>query len=134
MHEARGVDRREAVTGSDVVAKHVPPVAQRLVLPVAQRATLDQRHGDEHLVTVQAALVYADDVGVVDRGEGLGLAQQASALERVILLAQPQELDRDLAPELGVRGEEHLTHATTAERVAQQVLADPRRLRRLRRL
>ena len=61
------------------------------------------------------AVVDADDVGVLEPGGRLGLAAEALDELGVLGEAAVQQLQRDLAPELLVLGEEHVGHPARAE-------------------
>ena len=65
-----------------------------------------------------------DDVGVVERRGGAGLAVEAIDVGLVEGLLGGQHLDRDAAPELRVFGEEHLPHAAGADLVEDAVRAE----------
>ena len=56
-----------------------------------------------------------DDVGVLERGHGLGLALEALAALGVASELLGQHLERHVAVEPGVAGAVHLAHATLAE-------------------
>ena len=94
-----------------------PQLIDRSLLPdqLLERAAREVLHRDVVRVVVLAAVVDADDVRVLEAGGGLGLAPEA--LDEARVLGEPvvQELQRDLAPELLVLGEEHIGHASGAE-------------------
>ena len=69
--------------------------------------------------------VYAGDVGMVQRGQGLGLALEAREAGGIPADAGGQHLDRDLAAELGVRRAIHFPHAAFAELGGDPVMSDP---------
>jgi hypothetical protein len=56
---------------------------------------------------------------MVQRGEDLRLALEAREAVGVVRKGRGQDLQRDVAMELGVAGMVHLTHATGAERRQQ---------------
>ncbi|MBK7827693.1 MAG: hypothetical protein IPJ59_21235 [Nannocystis sp.] len=71
-----------------------------------------------------ADVVDGDDVGVGELGEGLGLAQEAELAGAV--RARTQQLERDLAVEVGVEGGVDDPHRAGAEAVEDDVAADHR--------
>ena len=81
-----------------------------------ERAAREVLHRDVVGAVVGAAVVDADDVRVLQAGGGLRLA--AEALDEAGVLGEPavQQLQRDLAPELLVLGQEHVGHAAAPSR------------------
>ena len=65
------------------------------------------------------------DVGMVQRGEHLGLALEPGETLRIRRDRFRQNLDRDGALQVGVGGPIHLSHATGAERRGYFVRAEP---------
>jgi hypothetical protein len=104
--------------------EHLRRAARRLGEPLAQRLALDEFHRQEDLLAVRAHVVHGDDVGVRQASERLGLAQEASAADRVAAEARSQELERELAIELGVVGGVHHPHAARAEPREDHVAPD----------
>ncbi len=102
----------------------------------AQRATLencrqifarDQLHGDEALaVRALVQAVHRSDVGVVQRGEELGLAFESRQPFGVGAQSIRQHLDRHLALERGVGGRPHDAHPALAELVDEPVVEKSR--------
>ena len=80
-----------------------------------ERAAREVLHRDVVRAVVGAAVVDADDVGVLEAGRRLGLAAEALDEVRVLGEAAVQQLQRDLAPELLVLGQEHVGHPPGAE-------------------
>ena len=112
----RGVDREDLAGG---------PLA--LVQPRPRGHAGDELHGDEQLAAGLAGaegadVVDRDDVGVGEPGQGPGLAQQAEAVGRAG--PEAQQLERDLAVELGVVGGVDHAHAAAAELREHDVAAD----------
>ena len=82
---------------------------------LGQRAALHVLHGDEVGARVLAPVVDVDDVGVAEVGGRLGLA--AEALDEVGVDGElgEQHLDRHLAVEQQVAGEEHVGHTAAPD-------------------
>jgi hypothetical protein len=117
VDDAAAVGGGEAPTGGEEHGDDLAP-GVRASQPLAEREALDELHGDEDLVAVGADVEEGDDVGVRELGHGLGLAQEAGAAEVLLLAAgeaRVQELDGDLAVELGVIGGIDHAHAAGAE-------------------
>jgi hypothetical protein len=124
VDEADGVGGGEAVAGLGEHAEDLGAGPRLLVEPAAQRDAGDELHRDVDLAVGGGAdVVDADDVGVREAGEGLGLAQQA-ALALGVAGAVAQDLDRDLAIEGLVEGGVDDAHAAAAELAQDGVAAD----------
>ena len=82
--------------------------------PVAERFTLDERHDVEGGAVDLAAVDQAEDVGVMQGGDGLDLAEEPLGADDGGQLGA-QDLDGDLAVVLEVGGEEDGRHAALAE-------------------
>src|SRR5712692_2308545 len=65
-----------------------------------------------------------DDVGVVERGDGFGLALESFASLGIAGDAAGQHLQGDAAIEPRVFGEVHLAHSASAERAHNRVVAE----------
>ena len=76
---------------------------------------LDQLHREEPAAAVLLDRVDGDDVGVVQRGERARLALEAGQALGVLRHRRREHLDRDVAPELRVRGAVHLAHPARAD-------------------
>ena len=124
VHEADGVGRREAAPGLHVDGEQLAPAARRRGLPGAQGRAGDELHGDEDLRAEGADVVDGDDVGVGEAGHRLGLAEEAGGAGAVGVLAAAQELDGDLAVELGVVGGVDDAHTAGAEAAEHDVAAE----------
>ncbi len=110
--EARGV---EDLAGEvDRVLGAHPALDQ-----VLQLRAVDVLHRDEVGVAELAAVEDADHVRVLEAGGGLGLA--AEALDELLVLGEAvvEDLDRDVAVELPVRGQPDVGHAAGADLVAR---------------
>jgi hypothetical protein len=76
---------------------------------LAQRASLDQLHGNEHEIAMQADIMDGDDIGMRQPRHRLRFTHQAVAqLSRLWIDVGAQQLDGDLAAELRIaRGVDH---------------------------
>ena len=92
--------------------------------PVAQRPSLDEFHGDERRPVDLVDLVDGGDVGMVDGGRGLSLADEALDPLVVGRDVLRQDLERDLPAELRVLGGVDDAHAAAAELVDDPVVRD----------
>ncbi len=103
-----------------------PPVARSGEQPVREGAALDELEGEEDLTRVGADLVDLQHVGVGDLGHRLGLAEQAAVADglRPADDALVQQLDGDLAVEVGVVGGVDDPHAAGADRLEHRIAAD----------
>jgi hypothetical protein len=99
------------------------PVAVENLL---ERLALDVLHHEVRRVVVPGDVEDADDVRVVQRRRGAGLALEPFEREFVILvLAGHENLDRHLAVQFQVFGEVHRPHPAAAEQILDDVRADP---------
>ena len=80
-------------------------------------------HDDVRAVGVGAEVVHADDVGMAQRGGGLGLLLEAGDEGGVAPVLGVKDLDRDLAAELGVGGAIDRRHAALAQELDEPVSA-----------
>ena len=80
-----------------------------------ERAAGQVLHHDVVGVVVGPAVIHADDVGVLQAGGGLGLAAEALDESRILGETAVQQLQRDLASELLILGEEDIGHAARPE-------------------
>lgn len=80
-----------------------------------QRLPLDELHGEEVHVAGLLDRVDGDDVGVVERGDGLGLALEALAALAVGADRGWEHLEGDAAVEVRILGRVDLAHAAVAE-------------------
>ena len=91
---------------------------------ICERLPLDQLHHDERGV---ARVFDAEDLAdewVIQRRGGAGLAQESLPLPAVVAELGEQCLDRHVAPEHGVAGAIHRSHASLAEEAQDVVGAD----------
>ena len=97
------------------------------VQPVADGVTVDELHRDEHRLVERADVVDHDDVGVRELGDRLRLAQQARASLRRALAgagARAQQLDRDLAIQLGIVRGVDVAHPAAPDQPQHHVAPD----------
>ena len=92
---------------------------------LAQRAALDELHGDVAHAVVGADVEERDDVGVVERRGGARLLLEARATLGIGRDSGRQDLDRDLAPEPRVAGAEHLAHASRTDGSHDLIRTEP---------
>ncbi len=90
----------------------------------AQAATAHELHRDEGHAFVLPHVVDDDDVGVVERGHGPRLADQARPGLVVDALAEADDLERDAAVELVVQRAVHRAHAALAEEGLDEVAVE----------
>ena len=93
----------------------VPAHDRGQVLPV------DELHDDERAVLVLAEVVDGHDVGMVERGGGERLLAEARAEVRIATVLGAEDLDRDVAIELGVVGAVDAGHAPLPEELHQPI-------------
>ena len=127
------VEQAHAVGGDQAARRlqeHVHDLAPgpRVALePAGQGVALDELHRDVQIAVVGGAdVVDADHVGVGQLGDRLGLAAQP--LLGVLggeLEPRAQQLERDLAIELGIVRGEHHAHAAGPERGQHEVAPHP---------
>ena len=87
------------------------------VLPV------DQLHDDVRAAGVLAEVVDRDDVGVAERGGRLGLLPEARREVGVAQVLRTEQLERDVATELGIGGAVDGRHPAAAQQLDQAVAA-----------
>ena len=111
--------------GGEHLARHLDRLLdlEPLVDQLAQRGALDQLHRDVVAVLVGAAVEDADDVLVLQPRRRRRLA--AEPLDELGVAGEVlvQELERDVAAELGVAGAPDVGHAAGAEPALQPVAA-----------
>ena len=123
VDEAGAVGRGEAAGGGEEDREDLRERARALGEPGAGGEAVDELHGDEEAVAlVQADVVDGDDVGVGELGEAAGLAEHAGAL--VLAGAGEEELEGDLAVELGVVCGVDGAHAPGPEQPEDHIAAD----------
>ena len=92
-----------------------PPQDRREVLAV------DQLHDDVRAARVLAVVVDRDDVGVAERGRRLRLLPEARREVGVAQVLGAEQLERDVATELGVGGAVDGRHPAAAQQLDQAV-------------
>ena len=112
-----------------------PPVARCLVQPAPEGRTVDQLHGDEELFVGGADLVDGDDVGMCQACHGARFARQPGAavvdlLGELVVPARTQDLDRDLATQVGILGRIDPAHAARTDFAEHAIAPDARGVRR----
>ena len=127
MHQPAGVGRRQAAAGLCEHVEHLLPSALFGREPFAQRDARDQLHGEKQPAVDAADVVHRDDVGMRDPGHRARLALQP----RPHVCGQrigghEQDLERDLAIELGIVGGIDDAHAAGTE-VIEDDIATQRR-------
>ena len=93
--------------------------------PVFQRLALEEGHRQEGHAVVLADLEDGDDVRVLDGRGGAGLAEESLLVLRVLGDGRQHGLERDLAAELRVLGEEDHAHAAGPELLQDAVRPEP---------
>ena len=110
----RGAERREHGEGDGhgLVRRERAVAAQ----PLLERLAAHVLHGDVGGAVRGAAVVHADDAGMVEAGRGPGL--DAEALEELVVGGQPrlEHLDGDQAAEALVLGQIDVRHPSAPER------------------
>ena len=89
-----------------------------------ERFALDEFADDVLLAGLDAKVVDGDDVGVVERGDGAGLALEAAAVIGAGGACPREDLDGDVAIEPGVAGAVDLAHAADPESGLDLVVAE----------
>ena len=90
--------------------------------PVAEALALDERHGEPEAAVGIARIEHGEDVGVLQPGGELDLAEEAVGPERRGELGV-EHLERDRAVVLDVLRQEHRGHPTAAELALERVAA-----------
>ena len=127
VDQLRRVRGREPAARGDEDVEDLAPGAPRGVLPVRDGVAVDELHRDEDLVLEAAHVVDHDDVGVRKARDRLRLAQQARLLLDELGAdgaGHVQQLDRDLAIELGIVRGVDVSHRAPADQTEDQIAAD----------
>jgi hypothetical protein len=93
--------------------------------PLGERLSLDQLHGEEAPPLRLLDPVDRRDVGMVERRQQLRLAPETGETLGVGGEGLGQQLDRDVATELGIAGAIHLAHTALAELLGNFVVKEP---------
>ncbi len=110
-------------------AQHLAPVALVGVQPVADGVTVDELHRDEDRFVERSDVVDHHHVAVRQLGDRLRLAQQAGAPLRGALAgagSRAQQLERDLAVQLGIVGRVDVAHPPASHQRQDNVPPDRR--------
>ena len=124
MDEASGMGRRQG-------AGHLRGQARRLAGRERAAApedrgdvlAVDPLHDDERALLVDAVVVDGDDVRMVERGGSLRLLAEPAAELRVAPVLGTEELDGNVAVQLGVMGPVDGGHATLAQELHEAIAA-----------
>ena len=125
------VDDVAAVGGGEAVGDPQAPGnggdRRRRAVPEdpAERLALEELGHDVGLIVVDADVVDGEEVGVVERCGGAGLALEAFPPIGAVRDLWRQHLDRHLAAEFGVAGAPHLAHPTGPDGGEDFVAAEP---------
>ena len=127
VHEPSLVDRAQAVADTCIGRDDRSPRGPGRALPLAQRRTFDVLHLDHRALARGVDLVDLQDVVVTDASERLGLSDRPGDEQPRVAVGRLEQLERDLATELDVAREVHVTHRTAAEPALDHPLAKPSR-------
>ena len=119
----------EPAAGGQVDLQDLLPRARLGLHPVAGGVTVDELHRDEDLLAKGADVVDDDDVRVREPRDRLRLAQRALASlahRDAVFDARAQQLDGDLAIQLGIEGGVNLAHPAAPQKIQNDVAADAR--------
>jgi len=122
--DAGPVRRRQAVTGLDEARDDLAPIVVGLVEPVVEGHPVDVLHRDVQPSREHVDVVDRHDVGVVEPRQRLRLAKHAGATGEAALPLVVQDLQRNLAVELGIVGGVDGAHPADADDVEHDVTAD----------
>lgn len=114
---------RERVGGLQAVAHRQVHRQRAFAQPIAQRAAVDIFHGDEGRAVGVTDLVNRADRRMIQRRGTAGLAHELG-LGRRVAGGAGYHLQRDLAVQGSVVGEEHRAHAAAAEQALDPVAAE----------
>jgi hypothetical protein len=129
VHQPLLVRGRQASPRRHEHLDDVLPAALRRLQPVADGVPVDELHRDEHLLLKRTDVEHDDDVRVRQPGDRLRLAQRplpALVARDPGARFDPQQLDRNLAIQLGVVGRVDLAHPAAADEAEHDVTPDGR--------
>ena len=89
-----------------------------------QGLAVEELHGDEGLAVGLTDIVNGADIGVIERGGGLGLALKPGQSLRVFGDFIGQELQRHKTPQAGILGFVHHAHAAAAQLFEDSIMRD----------
>ena len=110
VHHPRGMHALQGIEQVPPEAKRVAPVEGAALQSSSQALAIDQVHHVIEEAVVLIRVVDGDDVGVGERGQGAGLAEEPGLCRRRRHV-RTQHLDRDQATERRVESEEDRRHA-----------------------
>jgi hypothetical protein len=82
--------------------------------PVSERLPLDQLHRQRGAATITLDAIYLSDVRVIERREYLGLPLKSRETAGVVRKGRRENLQGDIAFQMGIAGAIHLAHAARA--------------------
>ena len=88
-----------------------------------QIAAVDEFENEEVQLVFAVDVVSADDVGMIEPGDGPGLTVKTGQRRGVFRLGQRQHLERDAPAHQHVLAQKHLAHAAGAEPIEQPIFA-----------
>ncbi len=125
VHDAPGVGQRKGVSHFSADAEGLPKGQGTGLEAVLQGLPLNVLHDEKVLAVVGAGDLFdVADVGVLEGGSRLSLAQKAPADLLVLLEVRGEELQGDFAPQRTVLGEVDFPHASSAELGGDLVVGD----------
>ncbi len=114
----------EAAPGLEEHLEHVAPAPWLAAQPLTQGRPLDELHGHVDRVLVFSDVVDTHDVGMGELGQRLRLREQGTAPSGTRTAVQ--QLERDLAVQLGVVRQVDRPHRTRTERAQHDVPSELR--------
>ncbi len=132
VHEARFMGCRQPLSGRGEHVSYGAPGPCLGREPAGQRLALHELHGHEHALAASGVgggtgVVHGDDVGMMEAGNGLGLAEQSFTRRTGALahgVAFVQQLQGDAAVELRVVRGVDLAHPPSPHQPQDHVTAD----------
>ena len=124
MHDAAGVGGGEGVGERNPYAQELGSGQASRRRQLAERAALDELHGEETPAGVFLDRVDGHDAGMIERRDRARLALEASETLAVRGELFPNELERHVALEPGVARQEDLAHTARAERAQDAVVGE----------
>ena len=121
MDDTGGMRFGDRIGDLRAVAEHVANGQRATGQQLAEGVPLDVLHDDHLRAFARSDLVDRDDVRMVQRRRGAGLAEEAAAARRVEPLPG-QNLDRHQTAQRLVAGLVHLPHATFADLLEKVVV------------
>jgi hypothetical protein len=121
MHDAGSVRGMEPAPRRDEAREDVGGRARRSAEPLPEVGPVDELHRDIEVALGLAEVVDGRDVGVPESRHRLCLAAKSLMAMHVAVRIATEQLDRDLAIELGVPRGMHDTHAALADALEQHV-------------